>query len=83
VNEPGVFVQMAFGFAVGVAMSSPQAVLKSGAPDTDAEPFVLYRPESLRWEDGFARHHARDAAPDVAIALEREARRRLQAASPL
>ena len=34
-------------------------VFKSGTSDSRTEPFVLYRPERRRWEDGYAREHQR------------------------
>ena len=32
-------------------------VFKTGTTDPQQEPFVLYRPETNRWEDGFARYN--------------------------
>jgi hypothetical protein len=32
-------------------------VFKAGITDPNAEPFALFRPETQKWEDGFARYH--------------------------
>ncbi len=42
---------------LGIKVEILPVVFKAGTMDPDKEPFVLYRPESKRWEDGFARYH--------------------------
>jgi hypothetical protein len=42
---------------LGIKIEILPVVLKAGTTDPNTEPFVLYRPESGRWEDGYARYH--------------------------
>lgn len=45
---------------LGIKVEILPAVFKTantGQLDPDIEPFVLYRPEAGKWEDGFARYH--------------------------
>jgi len=42
---------------LGIKVEILPVVFKTGTTDPDKEPFVLYRPETGRWEDGFARFH--------------------------
>lgn len=42
---------------LGIAVEVLPAVLKAGSIDPQLEPFVLFRPETQQWEDGFARYH--------------------------
>jgi hypothetical protein len=44
---------------LGIKVEILPVVFKAGTIDPDREPFVLYRPESNRWEDGYARYHQR------------------------
>lgn len=44
---------------LGIKIEILPVVFKAGTTDIDVEPFVLYRPESAKWEDGFARYHQR------------------------
>lgn len=44
---------------LGIKVEILPGVFKEGATDPDIEPFVLYRPERSRWEEGFARYHQR------------------------
>jgi len=42
---------------LGIKVEILPVVFKAGNVDSNAEPFVLYRPETGKWEDGFARYH--------------------------
>jgi hypothetical protein len=42
---------------LGIKVELLPVVFKAGTTDINKEPFVLYRPENDRWEDGFARYH--------------------------
>ncbi len=42
---------------LGIKVEILPVVFKAGNQDPDKEPFVLYRPETGKWEDGFARYH--------------------------
>ena len=42
---------------LGIKIEILPVVFKTGNSDPQREPFVLYRPETSRWEDGFARFH--------------------------
>jgi hypothetical protein len=42
---------------LGIKIEILPVVFKAGNSDPQREPFVLYRPETSRWEDGFARFH--------------------------
>jgi hypothetical protein len=42
---------------LGIKIEILPVVFKAGTTDPNTEPFVLYRPESGRWEDGYARYH--------------------------
>jgi hypothetical protein len=42
---------------LGIKIEILPVVFKAGTNDPQQEPFVLYRPETGRWEDGFARYH--------------------------
>jgi hypothetical protein len=42
---------------LGIKVEILPVVLKTGTTDPDKEPFVLNRPETGRWEDGYARYH--------------------------
>jgi hypothetical protein len=42
---------------LGINIEILPVVFKAGNSDPQQEPFVLYRPETSRWEDGFARFH--------------------------
>jgi hypothetical protein len=44
---------------LGITVEILPVVFKTGTTDPEREPFVLYRPEVNRWEDGFARYHQR------------------------
>jgi len=44
---------------LGIRVEILPVVYKSGNRDPEYEPFCLYRPESGRWEDGYARYHQR------------------------
>jgi hypothetical protein len=48
---------------LGIKMEILPAVFKAGNSDPPQEPFVLYRPETSRWEDGFARFHQARLSP--------------------
>jgi hypothetical protein len=52
---------------LGIKIEILPVVFKSGNSDAQREPFVLYRPEASRWEDGFARlHQSRLSAKNAA-----------------
>jgi hypothetical protein len=42
---------------LGIKVEILPVVFKAGNADSNAEPFMLYRPESGKWENGFARYH--------------------------
>jgi hypothetical protein len=42
---------------LGIKVEILPVVYKTGNTESDKEPFVLYRPETGRWEDGYARYH--------------------------
>jgi len=42
---------------LGIKVEILPVVYKSGTTDSSQEPFVLYRPETASWEDGYARLH--------------------------
>ena len=42
---------------LGIKVEILPVVYKTGTTEQDKEPFVLFRPEKGRWEDGFARYH--------------------------
>ena len=42
---------------LGIKVEILPVVFKTGTTDPDREPFVLYRPGTKSWEDGFARYH--------------------------
>src|SRR5437879_5957256 len=42
---------------LGIKVEILPVVFKAGNVDSNAEPFVLYRPETGKWEDGFAPCH--------------------------
>jgi SMODS domain-containing protein len=42
---------------LGIQVEILPVVFKAGTSDPKQEPFALYRPETGRWEDGFARYH--------------------------
>jgi len=42
---------------LGIQVEILPVVFKNDASDPGREPFILYRPETNRWEDGFARYH--------------------------
>ncbi len=42
---------------LGIKVEILPVVYKSGNSDPNTEPFVLYRPQKLAWEDGYARYH--------------------------
>jgi hypothetical protein len=42
---------------LGIQVEILPVVYGSWFSGPDSEPFLLYRPETGRWEDGFARHH--------------------------
>jgi hypothetical protein len=44
---------------LGINVEILPVVFKTGNQASNLEPFVLYRPESGRWEDGYARYHQR------------------------
>jgi hypothetical protein len=41
----------------GIQVEILPVVFKAGTSDPKQEPFALYRPETVRWEDGYARYH--------------------------
>ncbi len=45
---------------LGIKVEILPVVFKAGTFDPQQEPFVLHRPETDRWEDGFARYHQRE-----------------------
>lgn len=42
---------------LGIKVEILPVVFKAGTTDPNLEPFVLYRPGTGRWEDGYARYH--------------------------
>lgn len=42
---------------LGIKVEILPVVFRSGCSDTSKEPFRLFRPETRKWEDGYARHH--------------------------
>ena len=42
---------------LGIKVEILPVVYKTGTTDSGKEPFVLFRPETGRWEDGYARYH--------------------------
>lgn len=44
---------------LGIKLEILPVVFKAGNYDPSLEPFVLYRPSSQKWEDGYARQHQR------------------------
>lgn len=42
---------------LGIKVEILPVVFKAGTTDPDTEPFMLYRPETNQWENGFARYH--------------------------
>lgn len=44
---------------LGIKVEILPVVYKLGTNEAQVEPFMLYRPENARWEDGYARYHQR------------------------